>query len=139
MKVPALSIRWNALTLWALPAQLTGVPQLGWPARDLLYQYAIKAIAAIPSKVYGFPPLDLNVLGPCSDVSNPYCPTKDFIASLRSQPPSFCLGLAQLTPTVPSQYMEGFRLIFLCLMLMKGRRWHSILLLRGQSQGGASE
>ena len=88
---------------------------MGWPVSDLLFTSTIeaavddKAAAAAPSVVYGFPPLDLNVLGPCSNVSNPLCPTNDFIASLRSQPPSF------LPWTSPAYADSGFMLLGLAI------------------------
>ena len=113
---PIYQTQWDQITPWALATHLAGIPQLGLPSGDLLFTY--ETIAAInktkaakldPVTTYGFPPQNLSILGPCSNISDPFCPVDDFIASIRDIPPSF------LPCTTPAYSDEGLMLLGLAI------------------------
>jgi hypothetical protein len=70
-KDPAYTIQWDKITLWALASQLSGVPHECIAPADLLYRYEAApgtGLGTDPVTTYGFPPLDINKLGPCWDI-----------------------------------------------------------------------
>lgn len=106
---PMHTIQWEKITPWALAAQSAGVPGVGIPAADILFQEASHATTS------GFPPVDLNSLGPCWNVSDPFCRADEYIENLRSYPPSF---LPWATPTY-SDY--GFVLLGIAISNITGK------------------
>lgn len=118
---PLHHVQWDKITLWALATQLSGITALGIPAADLLYKYILTAattpsLAINPVTAFGFPPLNLSVLGPCAaNLSQTLCSTDALIESIRSQPPSF------LPWTSPAYSDLGFMLLGLAISSITGK------------------
>ncbi|KAG8525946.1 uncharacterized protein KY384_000708 [Bacidia gigantensis] len=118
---PVYTTQWDKITLWALASQLAGITQIGWPVSDALFVSALAAAAGSkessdPVTKYGFPPQDLSVLGPCSNISSTaVCSPGDFIESIRTLPPVFQPW------TSPAYSDEGFMLLGLAISNITGK------------------
>ena len=76
-------VQWDKITPLALASHLAGIPPVGLPQNDLLLQ----SLIAGKSTIFGLPPLNLTVLGPCALSTEPLCSPGEFIASESIQPP----------------------------------------------------
>lgn len=122
---PMYTVQWTKVTPRTLASHLSGVTPLGWPVSDILYQYQVEVAvdeqtATDPVTVYGFPHLDLSVLGPCSKLSLDLCTVDELIESIRTQPPSF------LPWTSPAYSNLGFMLLGLAISNITGKSMHDI-------------
>ena len=123
---PVYKLQWDKITPWALAAQLAGIPALGLVAADLLYTYDLTAGTGLggpdPVATYGFPPLNLSILEPCSDLRyvTTFCPADEFIVNERSYPPSF------LPWTTPGYSDDGFILLGISISNITGKSMATI-------------
>ena len=119
------TVQWNKVTPRTLASHLSGITQIGWPVSDILFTYQVeiavdKQAATNPVTTYGFPPLDLSVLGPCSKLSLELCAVDELIKSIRTQPPTF------LPWTSPVYSNLGFMLLGLAISNITGKSMDDI-------------
>lgn len=121
---PVYRIQWDKITPWALASQLAGVPTLGVPTYDLLYQYVASILLGLnatnPETEYGLPPVNISELGPCWDSKYVtagvlVCPADEFVLAERSQPPTF------LPWTTPAYSDDGFMLLGIAISKIRGK------------------
>ncbi|MCJ1348949.1 hypothetical protein MMC31_007182 [Peltigera leucophlebia] len=119
---PVYKVQWGKITPWALAAQIAGVPREGLASADLLSPLLD---GPDPVTTYGFPPLNVSKLGPCwdlslRDINSPFCPADEFIADVRSQPPSF------LPWSTPGYANNGFILLGIAISKITGKSMATI-------------
>jgi CubicO group peptidase (beta-lactamase class C family) len=104
---PVYTIQWDKVTPWAFANHLAGFPAGGLPGLDLLSQVAFAGDIDRLVTAFGFPPADLNKLGPCWNIVDPLsCAPEDFIKEASSLSPSF-LPWASPAYTNPGMMMLG--------------------------------
>ncbi|KAI9759200.1 MAG: hypothetical protein M4579_002487 [Chaenotheca gracillima] len=121
---PTESIQWDNVTPWALAAQIAGVPHEGWPAADILVQVAALVATGQPGgdpvTTLGFPPVELDTLGPCWNLSNLNCAPNEFLEAVGSQPPLFQPW------TTPAYADDGFMLLGIIISNITGKSMDTI-------------